>query len=234
MTKQSKQVKLLHQKVDVVVRAAVYSTLYNLMAGAEMLVISYLTLLPQTRTSNPISKLLRPIMEHKRVRTILGANLAGMLILVGSTATPSAAEVLGQPEVKVVDATDVVVTTEQRFGLPVAQLTGISQGFSLLHRGVDMRAPLGTAVVPITSGRVVEVKTSKLGYGNHVVVGHEGALNSLYAHLGVISVKVGQEVTQEVQLGTVGVSGWTTGPHLHLEVYDRGQAANPLTIVPLE
>jgi len=214
-------------------RLGLYTVFHNLFAGAEVLVASYSGLLPQTRTSNPWSKLLRPVLEHKRIRTIFGANLAGALILVGSTTSPTVTEVAGQAEVDMLNATEVRVVTEARFGLPVAALTGISQGFSFVHRGVDMRAPLGTIVVPIASGKVLEVVKGKYGYGNHVVVEHEGNFTSLYAHLGEINVQVGQEIAAGTQLGVVGMSGWTTGPHLHLEVYDKGIAFNPLTIVPL-
>ncbi len=199
-----------------------------------MLWLSYAALLPQTRTSNPLSKLLRPVLEHKRVRTILGANLAGMLILVGSTATPDAMGIDGQDTVNTIDTAEVVVTTEQRFDMPVAELTGVSQGFSLFHRGVDMRSPLGTVIVPVANGKVIQVVSGNLGYGKYVVVEHQDGFTSLYAHMGNITVKPGQEVTQGTQLGTVGLTGWTTGPHLHLEVYDKGKAVNPLLVVPIE
>ena len=81
--------------------------------------------------------------------------------------------------------------------------------------------------------RVVEVEMGKFGYGHFVVVEHEGNLSSLYAHLGNVMVKVNDEVSQETILGTVGLTGWTTGPHLHLEVYEQGKAFNPNLVVPL-
>lgn len=232
MTRNPKHIPLLHREVDMVVREIIYACLHNVLAGIEVVIASHLALLPETRTSNPLSKLLRPLLEHKRIRTIFGANLAGALIAVGSVSVPGALEAPSQPAAEVLAQPSVVVTTEQRFQMPV-QLIGISQGFSAFHPGVDMRAPLGSPIKAVANGKVLEVVTEQFGYGHHVVVEHEGTLNSLYAHMGTIAVQVGQEVTGETVLGTVGLTGWTTGPHLHLEVYDKGHVINPVGILPI-
>jgi len=63
-------------------------------------------------------------------------------------------------------------------------------------------------------------------------VEHEKGLRSRYAHMKEIRVVEGQEVNKEMGLGTVGMTGWTTGPHLHLEIYQNGRAIDPLTVLP--
>ena len=164
----------------------------------------------------------------------MGANLAAAVMVVGTLGTPLEASQVGQA-MEVVEplvADSVVVTTAASFKSPL-EVVDISQGFRGGHRGIDMRVPLGTAVYPIAMGKVAQVVNGRLGYGKRVVVDHENGLKSLYAHLGKITVVEGEEVTQETVLGEVGLTGWTTGPHLHLEVYEQGRAINPRQVVPL-
>ena len=73
---------------------------------------------------------------------------------------------------------------------------------------------------------------SILGYGNTVVIQHENGLSSRYAHMKEIKVNLEQEVDKNVVLGSVGMTGWTTGPHLHLEIYQNGQAIDPQSVLP--
>ena len=165
----------------------------------------------------------------------MGANLAAAMVVVGTIGAPVEAASLGEPAIEVVTplaADSVVVTTQVSFRSPI-EVIDISQGFRAGHRGVDLRAPLGTAIYPVAEGRVARVIHGRLGYGRRVIVEHESGLTSLYAHMGKIKVQEGEKVTQETVLGEVGLTGWTTGPHLHLEVYEQGQAINPRQVVPL-
>jgi murein DD-endopeptidase MepM/ murein hydrolase activator NlpD len=66
------------------------------------------------------------------------------------------------------------------------------------------------------------------GYGTLVEVAHGGGVVSMYAHLSLVSVRVGQTVTTGTRVGRVGSSGEATGPHLHFEVRLRGAAVDPL------
>ncbi|MBI2010149.1 MAG: M23 family metallopeptidase [Candidatus Chisholmbacteria bacterium] len=191
---------------------------------------SYGAFVPKTRTSHPLSKMLWPALQHKRWRTLLGANLAGMMIVATSvSAAPNVLETYPEAEVPVVTE-QVVLTTEQRFVAPVETI-GVSQGFSRFHRGVDMRSAYGSEVKAIASGRVVETVYSRFGYGHYVLVEHEGGFASLYAHLNQIFVKPGGEVAQGTALGTVGTTGWSTGSHLHMEIYEKGAAVDPRQIL---
>lgn len=83
------------------------------------------------------------------------------------------------------------------------------------HSGVDIAAPVGTAVLAPAPGLVVAAEHASSVFGWHVVVRHVGGFVSLYAHLSRIDVRQGQQVARGDGLGLVGLTGLTTGPHLH-------------------
>jgi murein DD-endopeptidase MepM/ murein hydrolase activator NlpD len=97
------------------------------------------------------------------------------------------------------------------------------------HNGVDYAAPTGTPVRTLGDG-VVEFAGWQNGYGNVVQVKHGSERSTLYAHLSRIDVKKGQRVEQGQRVGAVGSTGWSTGPHLHLEVRVNGQHQDPLRL----
>lgn len=102
------------------------------------------------------------------------------------------------------------------------------------HQGIDLGAPKGTAVFPIISGKVVKTGTDPKG-GNIVVmehVVHNSKYRSYYAHLNTIDCKIGDSLSQEDKLGTVGDSGNAKGRanHLHLQVWKDGKLINPATL----
>jgi len=95
----------------------------------------------------------------------------------------------------------------------------ITQG---LHgrNGIDFGAPLGTPVHSVAGGSVVVVMSSGWngGYGSYVIIDHLNGTRTLYAHLGEIIVEQGDTVHAGQQISVIGMSGRTTGPHLHFEV----------------
>jgi murein DD-endopeptidase MepM/ murein hydrolase activator NlpD len=97
------------------------------------------------------------------------------------------------------------------------------------HTGTDYAAPTGTRVRAVGDG-IVEHAGPKGGYGNVVVLRHNGQYSTLYAHLSRIAVRRGARVTQNDTVGFVGQTGWATGPHLHYEFRIAGQPRNPLSI----
>ncbi|MEN9604584.1 MAG: hypothetical protein RJB39_269 [Candidatus Parcubacteria bacterium] len=95
------------------------------------------------------------------------------------------------------------------------------------HNGVDIAGTIGTPILAAREGTVTLVRggsTWNGGYGNYVVVSHGGGVQTLYAHMNSITVNQGQTVSRGQQVGTLGNTGDSTGPHLHVEV--RG-AKNP-------
>jgi murein DD-endopeptidase MepM/ murein hydrolase activator NlpD len=94
------------------------------------------------------------------------------------------------------------------------------------HNGIDIAATPGTPVLASAGGRVIAARVGGYngGYGNMVIVLHDNNIQTVYAHLKSVQVSVGDAVNQGEQIGTVGNTGRSTGPHLHFEV--RG-AVNP-------
>lgn len=96
-----------------------------------------------------------------------------------------------------------------------------------LHTGIDIGAPYGAPVVASANGRVVFAGTMS-GYGNAIVVDHGKGLATTYNHLSGFSVGSGQQVGRGTPIGSVGCSGYCTGPHLHFEVRVNGSPTDPM------
>jgi murein DD-endopeptidase MepM/ murein hydrolase activator NlpD len=100
------------------------------------------------------------------------------------------------------------------------------------HTGIDLAAPLGTAVTAAATGVVVAVAHTNIGYGNYVIIAHGGGIMTLYAHLLQTDVKEGQKVVRGQLIGLEGSSGLSTGPHVHFELRKNNQVVNPISYMP--
>ncbi len=103
-----------------------------------------------------------------------------------------------------------------------------------LHTGVDLAARQGTVVLASRAGRVLLVDSIS-GYGTTVLLDHGEGWQTLYAHLDNASVETGAWLEQGQPLGTVGMTGSATGPHLHFELRRRGTellALDPMPHLP--
>jgi murein DD-endopeptidase MepM/ murein hydrolase activator NlpD len=113
-------------------------------------------------------------------------------------------------------------------GFTMARLNPVSRSWSA-HKGVDLAAPIGTNIRSSGDG-TVDFIGKQGGYGNTVVIKHGKRYETLYAHLNEFAdLKVGQKVKQGDIIGTVGVTGWSTGPHLHYEFKVDGDQVDPLS-----
>ena len=113
--------------------------------------------------------------------------------------------------------------------LPALEQGIITQGYWSGHRAIDYSARMGAPIRAADHGVVAHASFGwNYGYGNVVVVDHGEGFSTLYAHLEVISVKEGDVVQQGQQLGTLGNTGNSTGPHLHLELRINEVPQNPL------
>lgn len=97
------------------------------------------------------------------------------------------------------------------------------------HEGLDIGAPYGAPIRAATDGTVVFAGRAG-GYGNFVKIAHAGGLVSGYGHMSRIAVRVGMRVAQGQQIGNVGSTGLSTGPHLHYQLWRNGATINPRTI----
>lgn len=95
-----------------------------------------------------------------------------------------------------------------------------------LHAGVDLAAATGTPIIASRGGTVTFVGWMS-GYGYTVIVFHGNSTATLYAHMSAFSVQQGQYIAQGGRLGSVGMTGTATGPHLHFEVRIGGVPQNP-------
>ena len=99
-------------------------------------------------------------------------------------------------------------------------------GEEAFHPGVDIADAFGTDVVATGDGLVIEAEPDA-GYGRSILIDHGDGITTRYAHLSRIFVVVGEQVKQGEIIGAIGVSGRTTGPHLHYEVRIHGTPVNP-------
>jgi murein DD-endopeptidase MepM/ murein hydrolase activator NlpD len=94
------------------------------------------------------------------------------------------------------------------------------------HTGIDIGGPSGAPVAAAYPGTVQFVGW-KGGYGRLVIVYHGGGLETAYSHLSAASVQPGAHVEQGQEIGRIGSTGWSTGPHLLFEVFENGIPRDP-------
>lgn len=126
------------------------------------------------------------------------------------------------------------------FAVPVKASYRFTSGFGYrrdpktggrrMHAGVDFAGPVGTPLYSTGDGVVTHAGWQS-GYGRLVKIKHEFGIETRYAHMSRISVKVGQRVSRGDRIGDMGASGRVTGPHVHYEVRVGGQAVNPMTYI---
>lgn len=97
-----------------------------------------------------------------------------------------------------------------------------------MHAGLDFAAPQGTPIYATADGVVKLAGNTGNGYGNYVVLNHGYGYETLYGHQYRIKVKPGQRVKRGEQIGWVGSTGKSTGPHVHYEVHKNGQHIDPI------
>ena len=95
-----------------------------------------------------------------------------------------------------------------------------------VHRGLDLGGGVGTPIRAAKAGQVVFAGRQG-GYGNLILINHGDGVTTAYAHLSRFSVSSGSSVGQGQTIGAVGMTGNTTGPHLHFETRVNGRAVNP-------
>ncbi len=100
------------------------------------------------------------------------------------------------------------------------------------HEGMDFSADVGTGIKSVADG-IVSWSGPKDQYGNFVEIDHGNGYVTRYGHIDELFVKVGQRVSKGQQIASVGMTGRTTGPHLHFEVQKDGQHLDPKNFMKL-
>ncbi|SPF80403.1 M23 family metallopeptidase [Pseudoprimorskyibacter insulae] len=120
------------------------------------------------------------------------------------------------------------------FAVPIKDSFRYTSGFGRrwgrMHYGTDFAAPHGTAIFSTADGVVTHADWSS-GYGRLIKIQHQFGIETRYAHLSKIRVKVGQRVSRGDRIGDMGNSGRSTGTHLHYEVRVGGEAVNPMIYI---
>ena len=123
---------------------------------------------------------------------------------------------------------------------PVPSCTSISSGFGsrwgTTHKGIDIPASYGSAIVAADSGTVIQAGfgisgSGYGGYGNVVAIDHGNGIITLYAHMSSVATSAGATVAKGQTIGYVGSTGNSTGNHCHFEVRVNGTAVDPLGYV---
>lgn len=175
----------------------------------------------------PFSRHSIRIFEHKNIRQIVGLTVIAAVISV--TILPSsltAAQTTVYRNYSQVQPEAEIIETKRSIRLPVDTFA-ITQGFNFFHPGIDLAAVKGSPVYPIMDGVVVYVDRGRFGYGNQVVIDHGSGFKSLYAHFAKVETKEGEKVDKDSILGLVGSTGWSSGPHLHLQIWQENHWVNP-------
>lgn len=108
---------------------------------------------------------------------------------------------------------------------------GYRTRFEKFHYGLDIAAPTGTPIKATCAG-VVEFAGWKNGYGYCIFLDHGNGLKTAYGHASKLYVKRGQRVAAGETIAAVGSSGFSTGPHVHLEVRINDRLVDPATVLP--
>jgi murein DD-endopeptidase MepM/ murein hydrolase activator NlpD len=142
-------------------------------------------------------------------------------------------QVLKEPVTKIVERGTRVVLASRgggsgRLAWPTRGIITSPYGYRgrEFHSGMDIDGYVGQPVGAAEDGTVTFAGYDG-GYGRMITIDHGGGLVTRYAHLSGFNVRVGQRVNRGQVIGYVGVSGRTTGPHLHFEVLVNGSFRNP-------
>ena len=124
------------------------------------------------------------------------------------------------------------------FAFPLAYSTGVTcaygprvhpiNGNKSFHYGVDLAAGMNTEIYATKSGTVTGATYGEAN-GYYVTINHGDGYSSIYAHMTNYVVSAGDSVKQGQLIGYVGTTGWSTGPHLHFEVYVNGATQSPMS-----
>lgn len=172
----------------------------------------------------------QPVRAIQQVKVepvrILSPQDSAVLDLFGESDAPTPTPVAKYG--RVAHAWPIASSVAQRFTSGYGHRSDPIHGRKSFHSGIDIAAAKGTAVMATADG-VVTAVTNGGRIGKYVSIKHSDGSESSYGHLSAQSVRVGQKVRQGQQIGAVGSTGRSTGPHLHYALERGGAHVNPMT-----
>jgi len=217
-------------------------TIKSLSEAKNLVLDKYTTLVKQPllrlkniRKGNRLSRIGRTFLKKFNSRSLVGSVLV-ISLSTGSLVNPAIWKIRGagaaQAQTAILEQPQEIITiTEKTAQIPLENYR-LTQGYHFFHPAIDLAAPIGTPIKPVSAGKIEIINHNTFGLGNYIVIKHGAGFYSVYAHLSQIKVEKNQTVDKETIIGTVGSTGFSTGPHLHLEVIVEEQKINPLSILP--
>lgn len=99
-------------------------------------------------------------------------------------------------------------------------------GKKRFHHGIDFIAPVGNPIYATASGIVLKIEKHPL-WGNRITIKHSSMYSTVYAHVGKVKTSRGKKVARGEKIGEIGMSGLSSGPHIHYEVLCSGERVDP-------
>jgi len=177
-----------------------------------------------------LSSILSPSPKPKLGHLLTGLLCAGVLIT--GSAGMQLAHATGLSLTKTPEFTHMVLQGRFTSAFGVRnRLPDLPQA----HGGVDVAAPVGTPINAPAAGQVAYVGNGYQGnpaWGHVIVLDHGGGWTTIYAHLGAMNVSVGERVRPGQPIAEIGLTGRTTGPHVHIELRQNGERVDPALYLP--
>lgn len=202
--------------------------------GDKLLIMPVDGVLYKVRKGDTISKIARSMYaDEKKILEFNGLSSGATLTVGNNLIVPGGRIKITQP-VQPRATTVLPSAPKSNFGMiwPTT-VRKITQYYWWKHPGIDIgggNKGIGLPIFAVDAG-VVEYAGWGTGYGNQVVINHGNGIKTRYAHANRIFVEKGQQVEQGFVIMEMGNSGWSTGPHLHFEIYISGRRVNPLSYV---
>lgn len=171
--------------------------------------------------------------SFKRGRDRIGLALTAACLTLGGTLSMAAAAQADEPKVRAANHVSSAIVTGRLTAPFGKSFDPFKTGQLRMHKGVDIAAPLGTPIYAPASGTIraaTNLYKNRPGYGTVVVLETDGGVTTLFAQLDSYDVRVGQRVTKGEQIATVGSSGRSTGPHVHIETFKGETRIDPMTV----
>lgn len=195
------------------------------------------TLQANLKSSKALAKQEKAEVENQKAEVLKNNDaLAEKLEDLESEADAIAAELAAKSKSGAISSSSTSKYSGGEFCWPVPSSSSISSGYGWricpfhgneFHPAIDIPASSGAAVLAASGGTVIRSSYNG-GFGNCIIIDHGGGVTTWYNHLSSRYVSVGQTVSKGQQIGAVGSTGSSTGPHLDFRVYVNGSSRSPM------